>query len=296
MYPSIHNFLNYSSLNTLYLKTIRLRGGLHDLIEGKEWFPKLFPGLWNFRRGVILWRATSDVRSPLTTTKHFPLSSLDGNVLDKLIQVHIYEIYRWLDSYKLYNIRYSTQSTKDLKSILLGFCNFLSQRLELIALLQVNVKEESLRIYRLAIYRIFREINKLPLRKLHQSHFRLRAIIQRLESHVLCIDSLYFNIGPQVDTHFVKANVIQNSGYYSTRLRTLELNSVVGPGNPGPGHPKAAGEMSVKFSEVVHQRQQLSLFIIISRCLNRALEFLKCSLPAVEPGKTRIRWTCVGLT
>lgn len=298
IYRSIQKLLNGNIRIALPLEVHWNSNTLQNSTEGSRLFLKPFPGFWECRSGLIFWRAPGGVESSLSPAKELPLSAIRGTILDELITIHLYKRPKWLRPLEACRIA-NSETLHFIKSrrIFWDLCKYLLKLTELFSFLEVTVNQYYLRLCRHATVHLCRVLRRLsnPL-KLNEELYLLRRVSLHFVFLVLVIDCLYTGLNPFTLAQTASAEFFQQFVRFSNSQKSSTLTPLAEPQEKSSGRRLIAAEARLTTSsEEMPHRQNLGFVEKAGCALSRTLQAVGFSAPAVELGKRRVKWTCVGL-
>ncbi len=260
-------------------------------------FLKPFPGIWECRSGLIFWRAPGGVESSLLPVKELPLSAIRGTILDELITTHLYKRPKWLRPLEACRIA-NSETLHFIKSRRI-FCDlrkYLLKLTELFLFLEVTVNHYYLRLCRHATVRLCSVLRRLsnPL-KPNEELYLSRRVSSHFVFLVLVIDCLYMGLNPFTIAQTASAEFFQHFVRFSNSQKSSTLTPLAEPQEKSSRRLIAAEARLTTSSEEIPHRQNLGFVEKAGCALSRTLQAVGFSAPAVELGKRRVKWTCVGL-
>lgn len=298
IYRSIQKLLNGNIRIALPLEVHWKSNSQQKSADGSRLFLKPFPGSWQCRSGIIFWKAPGGDESSLLPAKEFPLSAIHGTILDELITIHLYKCPTWLIPLESSRVTDSeTLHSIESRKIFWDLCKYLLKLTELFVFLDVTVNHYYFSLCRQAAAHICRAFHRLskPL-KLNEELHLLRCVSSHFVFLVLVIDCLYRGLDPFALAQLASAEFFQRFVRFTNSLKRPILKHSAKFRGKSSGRRLIAAEarLTTTPDEMPH-RQNLGFVDKAGFALCRTLQAVGLSAPAVEPGKRRVKWTCVGL-
>ncbi len=297
IYRSIQKLLNGNIQIALPLEVHWNSNPLQNSTEGSRLFLKPFPGFWECRSGLIFWRALGGVESSLSPVKELPLSAIRGTILDELITIHLYKCPTWLTPLEASRVA-NSETLHFIKSrrIFCDLCKYLLKLTELFLFLEVTVNQHYLQLCRHATVHLCRVLRRLSNHlKPNEELYLSRRVSLHFVSLVLVIDCLYMGLNPFTIAQTASAEFFQHFVRFSNSQKSSTLTPLAEPQEKSSRLLIAAEARLTTSSEEMHHRQNLGFVEKAGCALSRTLQAVGFSAPAVELGKRRVKWTCVGL-